>query len=393
MSDTESATASVSSDAEPVADTASVSDESVPTTESSNETSSDSSDESFSDRLSRWGSAAVARFKGMYNRTPAENSSQNDDSDSLSSRFARWAGTRAAQFANSYDQTRTPQSSPPETPSESPGDTAQDSGLTVEYLLQLARVLTSDQRFMVPQGVSTADLLQLATAPNCDESSNDLQKNPYFELVGALTSDPPSYDGTNPIEDIVETIRQLGSCQNSSSTLLSKIGDFFMRRDAGKTLKDLLLSADVVIQCLALWYVMGRNGLLDSPTSIDYRVLQQFCADAISSAHDVNRVDELPPSVERALPRVQQWDGRLETVIETFQVGSAYPAPVLLIFNPAALQQVLENGGMLPTQVSLDTTDHSNDQYSLPMIFLPQSKISQVARDYLASGQVKPAEQ
>lgn len=329
--------------------------------------------------------------------------SESDTSNaSLSERFGKWVGQTAGNIASSYrnfkssakagyQQTSDTSSQSGEPSEQSPSEAA-DSGLTVGYLLHLARVLTSDARFL-NQETSSEDLLGIQSGPTCDESSADLQKNPYFELINSLTSDPPTYTGENPIQDIVNTISQLQSCEQSNSTLLSKIGDFFMRRDAGKTLKGLLLSADVVIKCLSLWYVMQQNGLLDSPNSLVYRSLQQFCQDAIGQAHSIVGVDEIPPTVSKLLPTVQEWDGRLETVQATFQVGSIYPAPVLLIFNPEALEQVMEataNGGQLPEQVPLDNGT-SVDADSLPMIFLPRTQVSQVARDYLASGRVKPA--
>lgn len=279
-----------------------------------------------------------------------------------------------------------------------------NSDQNIGNLVHLARLLTGDPVFLTQDATSLDTLLDLNNAPDCDVTHEQLQENPYFKLIGELTSNPPSYEGDDPIADITLVFRQLASCQKSTGSLLSKIGDFFTRKDGGKALKGLLMMSEVVIKCLALWYVMKTNGLL-TQGSQDEENLQDFCKSAIDK-HGIANADQdlIPPSIAKLLPRAESWDQNLATIQSTFSIGNTSAAPILLIFNEEALDHIMDitqKGQQLPPQVARDDTsseDESSDEEgdggkneSFPMVFVPRARLTAVAKDYLRSGPVKEA--
>lgn len=258
----------------------------------------------------------------------------------------------------------------------------------ITRLLHLARLLTSDNAFLTSDSASAETLLDLAQAPSCDADSG-----PYVELLTAMSSDPPTYEGEDPIADITMTLRQLASCERSTErSLLSKIGDFFTHRDGGKTLRQILLLSKVIIQCLALWFVMKQNNLLEVES------MQHFCKAALV-AHGVSHVEasDYPESIATMINESMNWQGDMTTVVSTFRIGKEYPAPVLLVFNEAALASVVEETekGSLPNQVEEEAEatqeQTGSDDTVVPLTFIPRTVLNKVVRDFISSGNVKPA--
>ncbi len=256
----------------------------------------------------------------------------------------------------------------------------------ISNLLHRARLLTSDTNFLLQEGVSIDTLLNMNQAPPCDANSGA-----FVDLLAALRGNPTSYVGTDPIGDIMATLRQLASCQRAKSSILAKIGNFFRRLDGGKALRLELLLVTVVIDCLCLWYVMKRNNLLGS----DLSAMQNLCKQALD-AHGFANVDEgsIPSSISMQVKKARQWNNDLSSVTETFRVGTIDPAPVLLVFNPQALNTVMQadQSGSLPVQVQQDTSGtYGTEGGVVPMIFLHPEQVNPMVGQVLGSGQVKQA--
>jgi hypothetical protein len=246
-------------------------------------------------------------------------------------------------------------------------------------LLRLARLLTSDNAFMTSDTVSTETLLDLANAPNCENADG-----PFIVLFNSMYNDPPTYQGQDPIADIMTTLQQLGSCQQNTGLALH-----FNKR---KALRQLLLLSVTVVQCLCLWYVLQRSNLIGQPGGVQVGELQNFCRMALM-AKKVSAVDPqyYPPAITDMLAKTQNWDGNMQTVLATFRVGTIYAAPILLIFRPDTLAEILTMPNGLPMQIDpeVKVTSPTEDTQIIPMVLLNQNQVNGFVSNLVKSGTVK----
>lgn len=245
--------------------------------------------------------------------------------------------------------------------------------LTPEFntarLLHLAFLLTTDDTFNIGSQGSIDALLGGNPSIGCDRKTG-----PFIDMISAITNG--TYEGQDPIGDIKMTLQQLASCQKTpeNQSLLERIGDFFLNKDSGKAIRRFLLLTQILIKCLSLWYVMKVNGLLTLNDD-----MKTFTRNAFSSGQIPDGSSLFPPEI---MTRIRQWNaGDMDSVVETFSIGENNKAPVLLIFNDVALNQVLEQ----PTEAILSQTAMSSKE-PMPVTFVPEKDLRKFIANYLQSG-------
>lgn len=247
------------------------------------------------------------------------------------------------------------------------------------WLIHLALLLTGDEAsFGNPDQDQTTQLL------TNDSITCDRDAGAFVDMMQSITADSPTYTGEDPIADIKLTLQQLASCQKSSGnrSLLEKIGDFFLQKDGGKALRRLLLLAEILIECLAFWYVVSVNNMATNVPALQQFIKDSFEANepSLQSAKNV-----LPSS---AFAKITTWNGDVKTVVSAFSIPGAQnnKSPILLIFNQDALHQVMDQTTTENTETVLQQTSTDKSNNSLYLMTFDQDKTQAFVKSYLGSG-------
>lgn len=211
-------------------------------------------------------------------------------------------------------------------------------------MLRLSYLLTGHSEFNVKSEEDLENLMGGDQLP-CNDKSE------FMDMIQALST---QYQNRDPIEDIKLVLKQNLSCE--------KPDNFFQRLFSGGSSKvrDLIQNSSMkIIELLGLWFTMNDNNYLSDEASMN--TMYEYSKKIMTSTEGFQYDDanELPEQLRNAIVRASKWDGRLETIIETFSIGTANNAPVCLIYNESALDQVL-NTENLPSQ-EYEQTDENGE--------------------------------